>query len=290
MSTAPETLRLLRPGDEAVLEAFLARHAASSMFLRANLRNAGLDDRGAVYQGTYAALMAGGAIAGVAAHFWNDMLVLQAPDGAERVAAAAVEASGRRVAGILGPLAQARTARLALGFATRATSTDSEEVLFRLALDRLRVPEALAKGRVAFRPAKGDEHGLLAEWRMAYAQETFRREASTALGRASRAEVERLADEGVLFVLEQEGQPVSCCSFNARLPEMVQIGNVFTPPQQRQRGYARAVVAGALQLARGQGVREAILFTGGHNEAAQRAYRGIGFEAVGDYALILFAG
>ena len=289
MSTAPETLRLLRPGDEAVLEAFLAGHAASSMFLRANLRNAGLVDRGAVYQGTYAAVISAGAVAGVAAHFWNDMLVLQAPAGAERLAAAAVAASGRKVAGILGPLAQARAARQALGFAARATTTDSAEVLFRLDLDRLRVPEALARGSVAFRQAKGDELGLLAEWRVAYAQETFRHPASPALGRASRAEVERLAGEGALFVLEAESQPVSCCSFNARLPEMVQIGNVFTPPSERRRAYARAVVAGALKLARQQGVREAILFTGEENEPAQRAYRGIGFEAVGDYALILFA-
>ncbi|HTZ81129.1 MAG TPA: GNAT family N-acetyltransferase [Stellaceae bacterium] len=289
MSTAPETLRLLRPGDEAVLEAFLAGHAASSMFLRANLRNAGLVDRGAVYQGTYAAVISAGAVAGVAAHFWNDMLVLQAPAGAERLAAAAVAASGRKVAGILGPLAQARAARQALGFAARATTTDSAEVLFRLELDRLRVPEALARGSVAFRQAKGEELGLLAEWRVAYAQETFRHPASPALGRASRAEVERLAGEGALFVLAVEGRPVSCCSFNARLPEMVQIGNVFTPPSERRRAYARAVVAGALKLARQQGVREAILFTGEENEPAQRAYRGIGFEAVGDYALILFA-
>jgi len=289
MSTAPETLRLLRPGDELALEAFLARHAAGSMFLRANLRSAGLDDRGAVYQGTYAAALAGGAVVGVAAHYWNHMLVLQAPDGVERVAAAAVQASGRKVAGILGPLAQARAARQALGFAERATTTDSGEVLFRLALDRLVVPAALAKGAVRFRRAAAAEHGLLAEWRMAYAQETFRREVSPALGRASRAEVEQLAGEGALFVLEAEGVPVSCCSFNASLPDMVQIGGVFTPSQHRQRGHARAVVAGALLEARRRGVAQAILFTGGHNEAAQRAYRGIGFEPVGDYAIILFA-
>ena len=85
------------------------------------------------------------------------------------------------------------------------------------------------------------------------------------------------------------GIPVSCCSFNARLPDMVQIGGVFTPSQHRQRGYARAVVAGALLEARRQGVAAAILFTGSGNEAAQRAYLGIGFEAVGDYAITLFA-
>ncbi len=286
---APETVRLLRPGDEAPLDAFLARHAASSMFLRSNLRHAGLDDRGQVYQATYAALLAGPDIVGVAAHCWNGMLIVQAPEGVERVAAAAINASGRRVAGLLGPLAQARMARQALGYGGRGTTTDSAEVLFRLALERLRVPKALAKGSVACRRASASDHALLAEWRMAYAQETFRRTVSLELGRASRAEVEQLAAEGSLFLLEAEGKPVSCCSFNARLPDTVQIGGVFTPPLERQRGYARAAVAGALLEARRQGVVEAILFTGRDNEAAQRAYLGLGFEAIGDYAIVLFA-
>ncbi|WP_437959361.1 hypothetical protein WME76_06700 [Sorangium sp. So ce119] len=35
-------LRTLVPGDEAALEAFLVQHAESSMFLRSNLRAAGL--------------------------------------------------------------------------------------------------------------------------------------------------------------------------------------------------------------------------------------------------------
>lgn len=288
MTTAPDTIRLLRPGDEAALEAFLACHAAASMFLRSNLRHGGLEDQGAVYQATYAALFSGMAIAGVAAHCWNGMLILQAPQGVERVSAAALDASGRAVAGFLGPLAQARAARQGLGFGGRGTTTDSAEVLFRLALDRLQVPKALAKGAVTVRRAVAREYALLAEWRMAYAQETFRRAVSPALGRASRAEVEQLAAEGSLFVLEAEGNPVSCCSFNARLPDTVQIGGVFTPPLQRQRGYARAVVAGALLEARRQGVAEAILFTGLENEAAQATYRALGFETAGDYAIILF--
>ena len=60
--------RVLRPGDEAGLERFLARHADVSMFLRSNLRRAGLVDRGAPYQGTYAAAFEGGEMVGAAAH------------------------------------------------------------------------------------------------------------------------------------------------------------------------------------------------------------------------------
>jgi len=45
-------LRTLQPGDEAALDAFLARHAESSMFLRSNARAAGLVDRGEPLQAT----------------------------------------------------------------------------------------------------------------------------------------------------------------------------------------------------------------------------------------------
>jgi uncharacterized protein len=76
--------------------------------------------------------------------------------------------------------------------------------------------------------------------------------------------------------------------FNARLPDVVQVGGVYTPPEHRRRGAARAVVAGMLRGARDEeGVGRAILFTGDDNVAAQTAYRAIGFTAVGEYGLVL---
>jgi uncharacterized protein len=49
------TLRTLQPGDELSLEAFLLQHTNISMFLRSNLRAAGLLDLDARFQGTYVA-------------------------------------------------------------------------------------------------------------------------------------------------------------------------------------------------------------------------------------------
>ena len=51
-------IRLLGPGDEGRLEAFLAEHADSSLFLRSNLARGGLADRGQEFQGAYAAALA----------------------------------------------------------------------------------------------------------------------------------------------------------------------------------------------------------------------------------------
>ena len=73
----------------------------------------------------------------------------------------------------------------------------------------------------------------------------------------------------------------------ARLPDAVQIGNVWTPTALRGRGYARAVVAGALRCARDEGATEAVLFTATDNNAARKAYLATGFTRIGDYAIVL---
>src|SRR3954452_12159815 len=93
-------LRQLVVGEETALDAFLAQHADSSMFLRSNLRRAGLVAGNGAYQGVYVAAMATDAILGVVAHFWNGMVVVQAPSHIEALAPLAVAASGRRIVGL----------------------------------------------------------------------------------------------------------------------------------------------------------------------------------------------
>jgi predicted GNAT family acetyltransferase len=95
--------------------------------------------------------------------------------------------------------------------------------------------------------------------------------------------------EGRHWVLETGGEVVAYSAFNARLPDCVQVGGVWTPPAWRGRGFARAVVAGSLLEARVGGARRSILFTENDNEPAQAAYRALGYERVGDYGLVLFA-
>jgi len=86
-----------------------------------------------------------------------------------------------------------------------------------------------------------------------------------------------------------ELRPVAYSVFNAMLPDIVQIGGVWTPPECRGRGYARSVVAGSLVAARTQGVARAVLFADPLNAAARAAYLSIGFAIVGDYGLVLLA-
>ncbi len=87
-------------------------------------------------------------------------------------------------------------------------------------------------------------------------------------------------------MLDVGGTIVATTAFNAQIPEMVQVGGVYTPPASRGRGYARCVVAGSLLDARADGTADrAILFT--PNPAAARAYEAIGFRRISDYALVM---
>ena len=284
-------IRMLSTGDEPALEAFLRPWLESSMFLRANARAAGLVDRGEPLQGTYVAATDGGEIAGVAAHFWNGMLVLQAPDSRfiEPLARAAVARSGRELRGFVGPWSQCRDARSALGLNDRATVLDSREQLYALDLDRLRVPDDLASGRLTCRLPREDELDILADWRADYSIEALGLPGSPELTATSRVEIGRLQAERSQWILEDHhGRPVSYSAFNARLPDVVQIGGVWTPVELRGRGYGRAVVAGSLLDARSHGVTRAVLFTGEENLSARRAYESLGFRVVSDYALVIF--
>jgi GNAT superfamily N-acetyltransferase len=62
------SVRFLRPGDESRLDAFLSAHRDSSMFLRGNMRSAGLEYHGQYAQAIYAAAFRDEQVIGVVAH------------------------------------------------------------------------------------------------------------------------------------------------------------------------------------------------------------------------------
>jgi ribosomal protein S18 acetylase RimI-like enzyme len=279
-------IRLLTPADQPKLEGFLHAHMAETMILRGNLARGGIVDGGQPYQGRYAAAFDGDRVVGVAAHYWQGMLLVFAPGHAGAVARAAV--SNRPVAGILGPWQQALDAQEALALDDRYRTLRSKEVLMTLRLDALRQPAPLPNQSLSCRPATKADLDLLTEWRIAFTQETLAATPSQTMSQHCRSEVERWVAEGDQFLLFDGTRPVAGCCFNARLPDAVQVGNVWTPPDLRSRGYGRAVVAGALAAARQAGATLAVLFTPVDNEAAKTAYAALGFTPVGDYAILLF--
>jgi RimJ/RimL family protein N-acetyltransferase len=285
-------IRELGPGDETALEAFLARHADSSMFLRASLRRGGLGSGDTPDHGRYLASFAGlgagpGAdVTGVIAIYGNGNVVVQAPSDAATLARALAAQRLHEAIGFVGPAAQVAAIKPALAPRNRPLLKDSLEILFALDLERLVIPPLLARGDATARRARAADFDLLVRWRCDYIAETLGARGGPDLMVRARADmVERL---DVTWLLEAGGEPLASQSFNASLPDIVQVGGVWTPPGLRGRGYARAVVGGALHDVRATGVRRGVLFTGSDNAPAQRAYRAIGFTPIGDYALVQY--
>jgi len=280
--------RLLLPADAALLEAFLVQHRDSSMFLRSNARRGGLVDRGKYLQATYVGCFHDGALIGVAAHCWNGMLLVQAPGaGLAETVNAAVKHSRRGVNGLSGPVDQLQQARHALGLDQVPTQLEEQESLFALQLSELVVPAALRDGTLECRPPLPEEHQLLGDWRLGFDMESLNVKASESARKRAGESVDSQIAEGNAWVIIAGGVPVSYSAFNAVLPDIVQLGGIYTPPELRGRGYAKAAVAASLLVARDRGVTRAVLFT--PNPNAERTYGAIGFERCGDYALVLFA-
>jgi len=280
-------VRLLTSGDEAALEAFLVQHRDTSMFLRANVRQTGLVFTGQWASAQYVASFDGDAITGVAAHCWNGMLLLQAPADASRLAHACVAASARGVRGLMGPPGQVDTARAAIGLTRTPVAMDKPEALYAVDVSQIVLPSLLSSGSVACRPPRSNERAVLREWGFAYDMETLgASNTPDARKRSAQFMDARIDAHDAWIAVDRDERLLSFASFNAVLPDIVQLGGIYTPPELRGRGYAKAVVAHSLLVARERGASRAILFTG--NPSAARTYEAVGFRRIGDYALVLF--
>src|SRR5204863_2555786 len=122
-------------------------------------------------------------------------------------------------------------------------------------------------------------------WRLAYDVETLGATDSAEQRQQSAAFLDVQIAEGNAWVATGAGLPVSLSALNASLPEIVQLGGIYTPPELRGRGYAKAAVAASLLAARDRGASRAVLFTS--NPSAARTYEALGFRRAGDYSLVL---
>ncbi|MBC58335.1 MAG: GNAT family N-acetyltransferase [Confluentimicrobium sp.] len=278
------TLRRATSGDAAAIDRFLLGRVESSMFPLANLREHGID--GPAPRSMRFWLNEGPAgprqVFGLTR---EGMAMPQMPGAAAadwRAVAAAL--AGRRLIGVLGEAGQVRACLAATGLTGAPTLLDHDEPAFTLDLGDLRIP---ARPDARLDPAAQADRALLVGWRRAYHTEVLGTPAADAEARAEQ-DIAGFLARGTHRILRIGAQPVAMTGFNATLPDTVQIGAVFTPPELRGRGYARLAVALHLQEARRAGVTRAVLFAA--SDAAAKAYRAIGFARWGSFALVLFDG
>jgi len=273
------SLRRVGARDVAALDAFLARHPATSMFLRANLAAQGTDNTDDPHGATYF-VPAGREITGVFAITNGGYLMAQAPDAPPAAwAAFAEQIAGRAVAGMTGRPVQVARCLDATGLAPGPWAVLADEPLYLLNLTDL--PDLPGKVRT---PEPGDL-ALLEQWYATYALDTGEVLAGDGPSSHARARAAAAIGSPDVVILEDEGTPVAMAGINARLSDIVQIGGVFTPDGMRGNGYARRAVAGLLRLCADQGVMQSVLFA--NTAAAAQAYEALGYEHVGEYRVAL---
>jgi predicted GNAT family acetyltransferase len=138
------------------------------------------------------------------------------------------------------------------------------------------------------RAATSKDRDELTAWRHDYLCETLGATPGEPTRKRAGEEIARAVEEGRAFVLAMADNILAYAGFNATLPDMVQVGGVYSPPAERGLGYARAATHGALLAARARGVKRAILFTAEENIPAKRCYEGLGFQRVGDYGIVIY--
>ena len=91
-----------------------------------------------------------------------------------------------------------------------------------------------------------------------------------------------------LFVLEDNGVPVTMAKISRELQTVCVIGLVYTPPYFRGKGYATACVAAVSQIALDRGFSKCVLYTDLANPISNSIYMKIGYEPICDSLDIKF--
>lgn len=91
-----------------------------------------------------------------------------------------------------------------------------------------------------------------------------------------------------LFILEDNGLPVSMAKIHRELRTACGVGQVYTPPYLRGRGYASACVAAVSRIILSRGFQRCVLYTDLANPISNSIYQKIGYAPVCDSLEIRF--
>jgi RimJ/RimL family protein N-acetyltransferase len=217
------------------------------------------------------------------------MYVLPMPEGAVRALARAVHARGEQVGGANGALPATSVFAEEIATLTGGVAAVHEHLrLFELS-DL--VEPAPVPGRL--RPATMDDVDLALAWFVAFATDAA--EQAGRIGEAhametfTRDAVGERIDDGRVWLWENEtGETVHLTGFSPPAFGVARVGPVYTPREQRGRGYASAAVAEVSRRLLEEGAR-VCLFTDQANPTSNRIYQALGYRAVVDMANLVIA-
>ncbi|MDB5658665.1 MAG: hypothetical protein JWS10_1280 [Cypionkella sp.] len=268
------TIRPATEQDTPALLAFLSQHESTSMFPIADLLGKGIKAESWLFE-------TAGAITGYLA--LNEIGTLEPQAPTADWATVRPLLAGRSISGLIGPAEQCAALQTALGLANTPTRMNTTEPGFTLNLTDLRLPNCEG---YYLTPIRDQDLPLISAWRAANLIETMGFTLDTA-PLLARTQVLRWQQDKTHRILWHDDTPVSLAGSNAQIPDVLQIGGVYTPPDLRNQGYARRVAAMLLAEARHAGIKRAVLFAA--SEAAARAYIALGFRPSHSFALIMFS-
>lgn len=91
-----------------------------------------------------------------------------------------------------------------------------------------------------------------------------------------------------LYVLEDNGIPVSMAGYTREMQTAIGVAFVYTPPYYRGRGYASSCVAQISQIALDKGFTKCVLYTDLLNPTSNSIYQKIGYTAICDSIMLKF--
>jgi GNAT superfamily N-acetyltransferase len=279
-------IRRLNNKDQEPLDRFLVNHTESSMFIRSNMKRADLEYQDRNYHGEYiGALDESENFVGVIALYWNGNIMMQAPDKdvLDSLAAHFHNNISNPIKGVLGPGDQAEFIIQKFGLSSAKYLMNDQSGLYTLDLKEMTKPQNFEFERSQIAPLNDVDRNIVTIWIRSFMIEALREEEGPGLDNKVEKRVARTLKEKTFSALLFDGKPVSINGYNATLKEAVQVGSVYTPPEYRKCGFARALLYLSLKQAQENGVEKAVLFA--HDTAAVKAYEAIGFKRVGTYRL-----
>lgn len=279
-------IRLLKSQDTHVLEEYLAPHKAECMFICSNLKATGIEYGGEDFEGEYFGYFdINDQLQGVIVHYWNGNVMMHSEDHdvLEKLILHLKKNISRPVAGILGPNIQVEYVIKYFGISDHNFSINRNENLYEINLGALNELSMPSNMRVV--SAKDIPKNILTLWMKNYNIEALGALDDEALEKKVQEQWNLRLRKNDAWVLLSGSTPVALSAFNSRLSDMVQVGPVWTPPEYRNKGFARLLLAYTLHQEKLKGTKQAILFT--DNPAAIKVYLSIGFKKIGNYRLAL---
>jgi uncharacterized protein len=137
----------------------------------------------------------------------------------------------------------------------------------------------------AFRLASPAEIPIIAEWIQAFEAEALEKSTELDVARA-----DRLVARGMMYVWSLGREIVSMAMKTRPIAHSITIGEVYTPPEHRRRGYAGILVACLSQHLLDEGYQFVNLFTDLDNPTSNKIYKEVGYQPVCDFRMYRFTG